>query len=192
MKARPVSRRKSAPKKKPAPPPRKPAPKRKTGQNLTLPRARGKAGPKAVNWRPAFLKALRFSGGSVQAACDAAGISRTVVYEVREKSPAFALAWEDAREAAADDAEALLFDLAMGRVKKPVWYKGERVGTDAEQYEGSLHKYLEGRRRSTWGQKRELTGKDGAPLRVDSAASLEALSDEDLNALRHRLDELKG
>ncbi|MBI4872727.1 MAG: hypothetical protein HY814_14305 [Candidatus Riflebacteria bacterium] len=145
-----------------------------------------------MNWKPAFLKALRSAGGAVQAACDAVGICRATVYAARAASTEFAAAWDDAKEAAVDDAEALLYDLAMGRVKKPVWYQGERVGFDVEQYEGSLHKYLESRRRGTWGQKRELLGEDGGPLRVESSHDLEALTDEELNALRQRIDGRKG
>jgi hypothetical protein len=51
-----------------------------------------------------FLKALADSG-SVTTAAAAAGTSRTRVYELRKGDPAFASAWAEAEEIAADRLE---------------------------------------------------------------------------------------
>ena len=61
-----------------------------------------------VNLTPArqqrFIKALSKTG-SVTKAAALAGTSRTRVYELRNRDPAFAAAWEDAEEVAADRLE---------------------------------------------------------------------------------------
>jgi hypothetical protein len=51
-----------------------------------------------------FIKALSKTG-SVTKAAALAGTSRTRVYELRKTDPAFAAAWEDAQEVAADRLE---------------------------------------------------------------------------------------
>jgi hypothetical protein len=56
-------------------------------------------GAGAGEWRELFLAALRV-GGSVSAACRAAGVSRTLVYRERCRSREFAASWELAREGA--------------------------------------------------------------------------------------------
>jgi hypothetical protein len=52
-----------------------------------------------------FLKALAETG-SVTAAVAVAGTSRSRVYELRRSDPAFAAAWDEAEEIAADGLEA--------------------------------------------------------------------------------------
>lgn len=167
-------------------PRRKPAPPAKAARP-----AKKKPGPKPVNWRPAFLKSLRSAGGSVQAAADAVGIARGTAYSARETDPDFAAAWDEAKDAAIDDAEALLFSLAMGRVKRPVFYQGKRIGEDPVFSEGALFKYLEGKRRATWGRKAEISGPGGGPLRLQGLTpeALAEMSDEELENLRRRLEE---
>lgn len=154
--------------------------------------ARKKPGPKLVNWRPAFLKALRYAGGSVQAAADAAGVVRSTAYAARDAEPDLAAAWDEAKDAAIDDAEELLFSLAMGRVKRPVFYQGKRIGEDPVFSEGALFKYLEGKRRALWGRRAEITGPGGGPLKLQglTAYDLEVMSDEELEAVKRRLTEV--
>src|SRR5215469_15768 len=55
--------------------------------------------------RERFLKSLADTG-NVTAAVAVAGTSRTRVYELRKTDPAFAAAWEEAEEIAADALEA--------------------------------------------------------------------------------------
>jgi hypothetical protein len=56
---------------------------------------------KRLRWEKGFLVALRDTG-NVRAACDAAKVSRTVVYAHRDEDEDFAQAWQDALEESAD------------------------------------------------------------------------------------------
>jgi hypothetical protein len=127
----------------------------------------------------------------VQAAADAAGVARSTVYAARDAEPDLAAAWDEAKDAAIDDAEDLLFSLAIGRVKRPVFYQGKRIGEEPVYSEGALFKYLEGKRRATWGRKAEITGAGGGPLKLQglSAYDLEAMTDEELEVMKRRLAE---
>lgn len=191
-----LSRQQAAVKRPPEPAPRSAAksgkgPLRRNEPAPPKKAAKKKPGPKLVNWRPAFLEALRSAGGSVQAAADAAGVARSTVYAAREAEKDLAAAWDEAKDAAIDDAEDLLFSLAMGRVKRPVFYQGKRIGEEPVFSEGALFKYLEGKRRATWGRKAEITGAGGGPLKLQGLTvyDLEAMSDEELEAMKRRLAE---
>ncbi len=56
---------------------------------------------KRPRWAKGFLAALSESG-NVRLACEAAGIGRTVVYDLRAADPTFADDWESAQDEAAD------------------------------------------------------------------------------------------
>src|SRR4051812_1251527 len=102
--------RKKTPKKTPAGRRRPPA----AGQKLTHKRP---AGPV---WVKAFLAAFRDTG-NVRRACEAAGKSRTVVYEHRKADPGFAAAFDEAREDAADLLEGEARRRAVDGVDEPVF-----------------------------------------------------------------------
>lgn len=159
-----------------------------TRKVLTLPRA-GEPGPKPYNWRPIFLKALRESVGVIQPAADAASISRAMAYQERKQNPEFAEAWETAVQAGVDDLELHAMNLALGKMTKGIYFEGERVAQEAVQFERTLHKAL-AKHRPEWAERTELTGKGGKPLIPEAVRSfdLEAMTDEELNALRTRLD----
>jgi hypothetical protein len=78
--------------------------------------------------REAFLAALQ-EGRSVTGAAMAAGINRTLLYRWRTDMPGFADAWDEAVETAADLLEDEALRRAMHGVHKPVFYRGEQVGT---------------------------------------------------------------
>ena len=80
----------------------------------------------------AFLDALAASG-SISAAAQAVGLSRTAIYNLRnredEAGAAFRAAWDARlRQAVAVLAETA-FDRAINGVEEPVFHKGEQVGT---------------------------------------------------------------
>jgi hypothetical protein len=66
---------------------------------------------RAREWKPRFLEALR-ENPAVNPACRYAGISRTHAYRERQKSPAFAEAWDEAQQAALDELEHDVFKRA--------------------------------------------------------------------------------
>src|SRR5690242_16604444 len=79
-----------------------------------------------------FLEALAETG-SVSAAVTAAGTSRTRVYELRKTDPAFASAWQDAEEIAADRLEEEARRRALEGVPEPLVNGGKLVRDDHGQ-----------------------------------------------------------
>jgi hypothetical protein len=66
-----------------------------------------------TSWRTQFIRSLRASG-NVSLACRQANVRRGNAYAERDRSPAFALAWECARDELEDEWSALNWKLAMG------------------------------------------------------------------------------
>jgi hypothetical protein len=79
-----------------------------------------------------FLEALADTG-SVSTAVAIAGTSRTRVYELRKADPAFASAWQDAEEIAADRLEDEARRRAIEGVPKPLVSAGKLVRDDNGQ-----------------------------------------------------------
>jgi hypothetical protein len=79
--------------------------------------------------RAVFLKALSDTG-SVSTAVAVAGTSRTRVYELRKADPAFASAWEEAEEIAADGLEEEARRRAVEGVEEPLVSAGKLVRDD--------------------------------------------------------------
>jgi hypothetical protein len=79
-----------------------------------------------------FLRALAETG-IVSIAVEIAGTSRTRVYELRKRDAAFAKAWEDAEEKAADALEAEAWRRAVAGVQKPLVSAGKVVRDDDGQ-----------------------------------------------------------
>jgi len=73
-----------------------------------------------------FLKALAETG-SVATSAAVAGTSRTRVYELRKTDPAFASAWEDSEEIAADRLEEEARRRAVKGVEEPLVSAGKLV-----------------------------------------------------------------
>ena len=80
----------------------------------------------------AFLDALAASG-SISAAAQAVGLSRTAIYNLRnredEAGAAFRAAWDARLRQAVAVLSETAFDRAINGVEEPVFHKGEQVGT---------------------------------------------------------------
>ena len=79
-----------------------------------------------------FLEALADTG-SVASAAAVAGTSRTRVYELRKADPAFATAWQEAEEIAADRLEDEARRRALDGVPEPLVSAGKLVRDDDGQ-----------------------------------------------------------
>ena len=75
-----------------------------------------------------FLEAL-VDTVNVTLACRRAGIARRTAYDWREADAGFARKWDDAIDEGVDLLEAELHKRAFEGVERPVYYKGEQVGT---------------------------------------------------------------
>lgn len=78
--------------------------------------------------RAAFLVALR-EGRSVADAAAAAGVNRTLLYKWRTAVAGFADAWDEAVLDSFDRVEEEALRRAMQGVERPVFYRGEQVGS---------------------------------------------------------------
>lgn len=87
--------------------------------------------------RTAFLDELR-KRGNVSEAAAVAGIGRRTAYEVRDRDPEFAAAWDEAIEAAVDAMEAEAWRRAVEGVDEPVF---GRVGKDQDGEVGTIRRY---------------------------------------------------
>lgn len=142
--------------------------------------------PSALNWKPIFLKALS-EYPVVAHACGATGIERSTAYRARETDEEFAKAWDDAMEEAIDKAEQEAYRRGVHGWHEPVVdkgrisyvYKRNEDGTfemaldkDGQPIPLTIRKHsdsllqfvLKGRRRSSYGDKTELTGANGGPV----------------------------
>jgi len=124
------------------------------------------------------------SGAAVQTPCD-----RRHVYDWLEDDPAFAEAFGHSRERAVDLAEQELRRRGIAGVDRPVFQGGKRVGTIREYSDACLIFYLKGRRKDVFGEKRELSGPDGGPIRTQT--DLSGLGTDDLRQLRTILTKAK-
>lgn len=119
----------------------------------------------AGEWYATFLTAMA-GNGNVRASCAAAGITRTVAYQHREKNPEFAAAWDDSLE----DAHDLLEGVAVERAR--------------EKSDDLLKFLLRSYRPTRFGDARKLTLEGGAPiqLQTDLTAEQRQLAIERLHA----------
>lgn len=99
--------------------------------------------------RERFLNVLADSC-NVSAACRAAGVARSAMYEWRDEDPEFAAAWREAEEQAADELEQVAWDRA-------------RSGLSDRMLEILLKAHRPKYREK---QAIEHTGKNGAPITI--------------------------
>jgi len=76
-----------------------------------------------------FVAHLAQCGCVTEAAKVAGWTRRQSVYELRNKYPEFAQAWDEAREQYIEKLEEEADRRALEGVEEPVFYQGERVGT---------------------------------------------------------------
>ncbi len=106
--------------------------------------------PRIRDWEPKFLEALS-THCNVSQACRTANITRTTVYNRRDKIPAFAAKWNAAIETALDAIEIAVYTAALsGDMQTARWF-------------------LSRRRPQVYGDRMALehSGKDGGPIQTD-------------------------
>ncbi|QIG81577.1 hypothetical protein [Stakelama tenebrarum] len=102
---------------------------------------RGRAKQPSIAVRKAcFLEILRQTANVARAAREA-GLSSSTVYSHRARFPGFARDWDAAVAEALDELESQLMERARNGVEKPVYYRGEVVGS-VRTYSDSLGMFL--------------------------------------------------
>lgn len=95
---------------------------------------------KAPFWEAAFLEAFAKTG-IISKAAEIVGVSRMTVWRRRSSSEAFAKAFEDAQEQAADTLEAEAWRRAHDGVDEPQFYKGDVCG-HVRKYSDNLMMFM--------------------------------------------------
>jgi hypothetical protein len=129
-------------------------------------RARAVARPTAARTalvRARFLQEFA-ACGTVTRASRAAKVGRRTVNDWLERDAAFRELYEDALEEAVDMVEDEARRRAIKGTLKPVYQGGVKVGTIREYSDAMLAMILKGRRKEVFGDRHELTGKDGKAL----------------------------
>jgi len=114
-------------------------------------------------WVNPFLEALAASG-IVSDAAKAVGVSQTTLYRHRKADADFEAAWDIAVEEAVDEMELEARRRAVTGITRDIYYKGDVVGEEQVYSDSLLMFMLKGRRRAIYGDKQEITGKDGGAL----------------------------
>ena len=94
---------------------------------MTSCRQPGDSGAGKRAWQAVFIDGLRATG-NVSEAARGANICRSRVYECRHRDQAFAAAWADALEEAADRLEMEAFRRAVEGIGEDRFFKGDVVG----------------------------------------------------------------
>lgn len=155
-----------------------------------------------VNGRPitakqkaTFLKFFSETGNATQAA-EAAGFSRATAYRARHNDPDFAKAWDEAEERAADMLEAEARRRAVEGTERYVISQGKLVnGPDGKPLieraysDRLLEMLLRAHRPDKFAERRQITGKNGGPVRI---ATLAEMTEEELLALAAAAAEGEG
>jgi hypothetical protein len=161
-------------------------------------RARTVARPTAARtalMQARFLKEFA-ACGTVTRASRAAKVGRRTVYDWLERDAAFRELYEDALEEAVDMVEDEARRRAIKGTLKPVYQGGVQVGAIREYSDSLLLAILKGRRKDVFGDRHELTRKDGKALQTnvvlryypesmrpkDQVAELPPPSDEPIDA----------
>lgn len=117
------------------------------------------------DWVEAFLREYR-RFGLVASAAEASGTTVRQVNKLRKDNEEFAYAMDEVTELIADRFEQEAIRRAVDGIEKGVYYKGELVNTERQYSDTLLLNFLKAKRRSEFGDKKEITGADGEPLTV--------------------------
>lgn len=114
-------------------------------------------------WVQPFLQHLKTSMNMAESA-RSVGVAYSAVMSLKQRDADFEAACDEALEEACDYLEAEMRRRAFQGVDEPVFYQGEEVGA-VRKYSDSLAIFLmKGYRRRKFGDKQEITGKDGGAL----------------------------
>lgn len=120
--------------------------------------------------REEFIRILRVTG-NVSESCRQVGLSRMIAYDLREKIPEFAKAWDDAIEEAVDALEAEARRRAVQGVPEGVYYEGVKVDTQQRYSDRMLEILLKAHRPDKFRENVKVEHEIGANLaqRIEKA-----------------------
>lgn len=154
------------------------APKKRRGyhRNRKGQVKRSKKSPQRMNL---FLKALHRNNGNVSKSAKAAGVCKHTVYQWRSKDEIFAQRWDIAVDEVMEVMEEEAYRRAVQGVEKPIFYKGQEIGTIKEYSDRLLEFMLSAKRGYARNTKTEHTGPGGGPLQSISAQITKEMTEEE-------------
>lgn len=116
------------------------------------------------NWKPAWLEAFQREG-TVSAACLAARVGRTTVYEARDDE-AFAQAWDDIEAETTDRMEREAFRRAVEGHESDIFFRDQVIGTERKYSDTLLIFMLKARKPQVYREnvRVEHSGPGGGPI----------------------------
>ncbi len=126
----------------------------------------------ARQWRQQKKKAVFLEAyaeiGTITHAAMRAQVDRTTIYRWRDSDPVFAAALDEADLMAAERLEQEARRRAVDGVEKPVWHKGQMVGSVREYSDTLLIFLLKGALPDKYRERvsSEISGQGGGPLQV--------------------------
>ena len=139
---------------------------------------------KRRDWKLAWLEAFE-RDLMVSAACKAAKVGRSTVYDARQTDPAFAQAWDDLENQTTDAMEREGYRRGVEGVERDVYHQGEVVGKERQFSDTLLIFMLKARKPDVYrdNARIEHTGAQGGPIQVEGV-DLTKLSDDELLTYR--------
>lgn len=125
-----------------------------------------------------FLRKLLSTCGNIAKACRAAKVSRSAIYEHREKNADFGKAWDEVLDEVADAAEQELYRRGVKGVLEPVWYKGAKVGNIRKFSDRCLEAYLRAHRPDKYRERIDINNRHSGQLNVNIEAEIDRLYGE--------------
>ncbi|WP_237714812.1 MULTISPECIES: hypothetical protein [Pelosinus] len=106
--------------------------------------------------------------GNVTKSAEIAGCARQTHYDSMANDPEYVLAFDQAKEAAADKLEQEARRRAVEGVAEPVFYQGKQIGTVQRYSDNLLMFLLKGERPEKFKDRQEVTGKNGGPIQLEA------------------------
>lgn len=110
-----------------------------------------------------FLELLANNGGIVQDAAKDLNISRTALYNKRNRETKFKEIWDEAVDRGIDLLEDEAKRRALNGTEEPIFYEGEMVGTK-RYYSDYLTAFILKGHRPKYKERHEISGPDGGPI----------------------------
>ena len=124
-----------------------------------------------------FLGVIRETA-NVRLAARACGMSRTNLYNERERDPDFAAAWDEAVEDAVDKLEAEAWRRALEGFEEPVFQRGEQVGTVRKYSDRLMERLLEANRPQKYKTRYGFDVQQNGQMRVEIVSYKDVENDD--------------
>lgn len=127
--------------------------------------------PRKPGWKAVFLVELE-KWGVVDFAIRQAGVRSSTAYTARERDEKFRADWDEAEGKLLATAEVVARQRALTGTQRPVFFQGQQVASVTEVDNAHLRWLLAKLKPALYGDKLEVTGKDGGSIKIDVEVEL--------------------